>query len=60
MRGVSPSRRYGSGSRKGHPSILQDSTGSVTVTSENPDDIPLRELGMLSVNSRKWVRLEAM
>ncbi|RZC37773.1 piezo-type mechanosensitive ion channel component 2 [Asbolus verrucosus] len=44
IRGVSPSRRYGSGTRKA-PSVLQDSVGSVTVTGDNPDDIPMSPLG---------------
>jgi hypothetical protein len=42
--GVSPSRRYGSGGRKAGP-VYQDSTGSFTVTGENPDDIPMDQLG---------------
>ncbi|CAH1368339.1 unnamed protein product [Tenebrio molitor] len=41
--GVSPSRRYGSGGRKAGP-VYQDSTGSFTVTGENPDDIPMDQL----------------
>ncbi|KRT85167.1 hypothetical protein AMK59_3003, partial [Oryctes borbonicus] len=44
MRGVSPSRRYGSGPKKSLSNITQDSTGSVTVT-DNPDDIALSEIG---------------
>ncbi|VEN64255.1 unnamed protein product, partial [Callosobruchus maculatus] len=41
IRGVSPSKRHGSGKRSG---IYQDSTGSVTVTGENTEDIPLDEM----------------
>ncbi|XP_063932118.1 piezo-type mechanosensitive ion channel component isoform X3 [Zophobas morio] len=41
--GVSPSRRYGSGKKSG--SLYQDSSGSVTVTGDNPDDIPMDRLG---------------
>ncbi|CAH1971747.1 unnamed protein product [Acanthoscelides obtectus] len=41
IRGVSPSKRHGSGKRSG---IFQDSTGSVTVTGDNTEDIPLDEL----------------
>ncbi|XP_071053073.1 piezo-type mechanosensitive ion channel component isoform X2 [Onthophagus taurus] len=37
MRGISPSRRYGSDKKKG-ASILQDSTGSVTVTGDQTRD----------------------
>ncbi|XP_015835795.1 piezo-type mechanosensitive ion channel component isoform X15 [Tribolium castaneum] len=40
--GVSPSRRYGSGKK---PPVYQDSTGSFTITGENPEDIPMDELG---------------
>ncbi|GJQ85619.1 hypothetical protein Trydic_g20169 [Trypoxylus dichotomus] len=43
MRGVSPSRRYGSGGKKTPAHIIQDSTGSVTVT-DNPEDIALSEI----------------
>ncbi|XP_064212897.1 piezo-type mechanosensitive ion channel component isoform X19 [Tribolium castaneum] len=39
--GVSPSRRYGSGKK---PPVYQDSTGSFTITGENPEDIPMDEL----------------
>nr|CAH7742364.1 unnamed protein product [Callosobruchus chinensis] len=42
IRGVSPSKRHGSGKRSG---IYQDSTGSVTVTGDNTEDIPLDEMG---------------
>nr|CAH7742360.1 unnamed protein product [Callosobruchus chinensis] len=41
IRGVSPSKRHGSGKRSG---IYQDSTGSVTVTGDNTEDIPLDEM----------------
>lgn len=42
---MSPStRRYGSGKSK-RSGILQDSTGSVTVTGENSEDIPMETLG---------------
>lgn len=41
IQGVSPSVRYGSGRKSG---IFQDSTGSVTVTGENTEDIPLDDL----------------
>lgn len=44
IKGVSPSRRYGSSKRSG---IMQDSTGSVTVDGEHPEDIPLDEMGKL-------------
>ncbi|KAJ8961208.1 hypothetical protein NQ318_008891 [Aromia moschata] len=45
IQGVSPStKRYGSGKRS---TIFQDSTGSVTVTGENTEDIPLDELGAI-------------
>ncbi|XP_018574920.1 piezo-type mechanosensitive ion channel component isoform X3 [Anoplophora glabripennis] len=44
IQGVSPSKRYGSGKKSG---IFQDSTGSVTVTGENTEDIPLDELGTI-------------
>nr|CAI5853646.1 unnamed protein product [Callosobruchus analis] len=42
IRGVSPSKRHGSGKRSG---IYQDSIGSVTVTGDNTEDIPLDEMG---------------
>ncbi|KAI4464688.1 hypothetical protein MML48_3g00017133 [Holotrichia oblita] len=42
MRGVSPSRRYGAGSKMSGSNIVQDSTGSVTVTEHL--DIPLHNL----------------
>ncbi|XP_076270336.1 piezo type mechanosensitive ion channel component isoform X5 [Rhynchophorus ferrugineus] len=42
IKGVSPSRRYGSSKRS---AIMQDSTGSVTVDGEHPEDIPLDDMG---------------
>ncbi|KAJ8911750.1 hypothetical protein NQ315_003650 [Exocentrus adspersus] len=48
IQGVSPSKRYGSGRKSG---IFQDSTGSVTVTGENTEDIPLDELGGVFPNN---------
>ncbi|XP_044268088.1 piezo-type mechanosensitive ion channel component-like isoform X7 [Tribolium madens] len=39
--GVSPSRRYGSGKK---PPVYQDSTGSVTITGDNQENIPMDEL----------------
>lgn len=46
IRGVSPSRKYGSDKKKkGVTSVLQDSTGSVTITSDTNDDIPMQQLG---------------
>ncbi|XP_066250610.1 piezo-type mechanosensitive ion channel component isoform X3 [Euwallacea similis] len=41
IKGVSPIRRYGSSKRS---AIMQDSTGSVTVDGEHPEEIPLDEL----------------
>lgn len=43
MKGMSPSRRYGSGSQK--PSFLQDSVGSVTIRTDATEDIPMDQLG---------------
>ncbi|XP_045471013.1 piezo-type mechanosensitive ion channel component isoform X4 [Harmonia axyridis] len=42
MKGMSPSRRYGSGSQK--PSLIQDSMGSVTVHTDATEDIPMDQL----------------
>ncbi|XP_044750779.1 piezo-type mechanosensitive ion channel component isoform X3 [Coccinella septempunctata] len=42
MKGMSPSRRYGSGSQK--PSLIQDSVGSVTVPTDATEDIPMDQL----------------
>lgn len=42
--GVSPARRYGS-KRSKTSTVLQDSTGSVTVTGENAEDIQMEQLG---------------
>lgn len=47
MRGTSPSRKYARRKSLGGAAIIQDSLGSVTVTSENQDDIPLENLGKL-------------
>lgn len=48
IRGVSPSRRFGSERRRNAPSmVLQGSTGSVTVTGDTNDDIPMQQLGKL-------------
>lgn len=46
MKGMSPSRRYGSGSQK--PSLIQDSLGSVTVPTDATEDIPMDQLGEFS------------
>lgn len=47
IHGVSPSRRYGSDKRKRTPNVvLQGSTGSVTVTGDTNDDIPMHQLGI--------------
>lgn len=46
IHGVSPSRRYGSDKRKRAANVvLQGSTGSVTVTGDTNDDIPMQQLG---------------
>ncbi|XP_048520922.1 piezo-type mechanosensitive ion channel component isoform X6 [Dendroctonus ponderosae] len=42
IKGVSPSRRYGSSKRS---AIMQDSTGSVTVDGEHPEEIPMDQMG---------------
>ncbi|XP_030761127.1 piezo-type mechanosensitive ion channel component isoform X3 [Sitophilus oryzae] len=42
IRGVSPNRRYGSSKRS---AIMQDSTGSVTVDGEHPEEIPMDDMG---------------
>ncbi|KAL3280583.1 hypothetical protein HHI36_003816 [Cryptolaemus montrouzieri] len=42
MKGISPSRKYGSGGRK--PSLIQDSVGSVTVPTDATEDIPMDQL----------------
>ncbi|XP_050309997.1 piezo-type mechanosensitive ion channel component isoform X2 [Anthonomus grandis grandis] len=47
IKGVSPTRRYGSSKRS---AIMQDSTGSVTVDGEHPEDIPMDEMGNLEEN----------
>ncbi|CAH1133196.1 unnamed protein product [Ceutorhynchus assimilis] len=41
IKGVSPNRRYGSSKRS---AIMQDSTGSVTVDGEHPEEIPMDEM----------------
>lgn len=56
---MSPSRKYGVGHTKSPSSILQDSTGSVTITGDGQDDIPMQQLGMrmLTVIQTKYVLL---
>lgn len=42
---MSPSRRYGSEKRKRPSTVVVGSTGSVTVTGDTGDDIPMQQLG---------------